>query len=155
MVDYPELAHRHPIALGFLMRPKLNSGKLGGRQMREYWLYDKRALSRIAALIAEEFGANLSHDSENRFEWFEGESEREGLRFNISRAHTESRTVPTNPARISLTGSEYRDANMTTIGDRLARCLRAEVQFGDVSYLGGDDFRFDAHRTFLPDPASP
>jgi hypothetical protein len=122
--------------------------------MREYWLYDKRALSRIASLVADEFGATLSHDYENRYEWFEGDSEREGLRFNISRAHTESRTTPTNPARISLTGPEYRDANLTMIGDRLARCLRSEVFFGNVSYDGGDDFRFDAHRTFLPDHKS-
>ena len=123
--------------------------------MREYWLHDKRTLSRIASLVATEFGATLSHDSENRYEWFEGNSEREALTFNISRAHSESRTAPDNPARISLTGSQFLDANIPNIGARLARCLRAKVLFGDVSYLGGDDFRFDVHKTFLPDHESP
>jgi hypothetical protein len=122
--------------------------------MREYWLCDKRPLARIANLIGDEFGATLSGDHENRYEWFDGESERDGLKFNISRAHAESRASPTNPVRISLSGPEYRDANLIIMGARLARCLQARVSFGDVSYGGGDDFQFDEHRAFLPDPKS-
>jgi hypothetical protein len=33
VVDYHGLARRHPAALGLLMRPQLNGGTLGGRQM--------------------------------------------------------------------------------------------------------------------------
>ena len=127
---------------------------MAGDAMREFWLNDKRATSRIADLIAAEFGATLSHDSENRYEWFEGESKRDGLRFNISRSHTESRTAPTNTVRISVAGAEYGEAYLTIIGNRLAQCLQTSVLFGEVSYEGGDTFRFDQQRTFLPSPKS-
>jgi hypothetical protein len=54
--------------------------------MRELWLRDKRDLGQVAALLAREFDAQLEGDVENRYEWFEGKSEKYGLAFNISRA---------------------------------------------------------------------
>jgi hypothetical protein len=118
--------------------------------MNEFWLRDGRDLVDIADVIAREFAAMFTADSEDRYEWFEGQSETEGLKFNISRAHTQSRSAPGNPVRIHilLSTPEFREPNFEVLGIRLARCLESDVAFGDVTYVGGDHFRFHELRVF-------
>jgi hypothetical protein len=118
--------------------------------MREFWLSDRRDLAEIAAAVAREFDVALESDSENTFSWHDGRSEREGLAFNISRSHTRSRSSRTNPVRISVSGPRYTEAALSIIGRRLAGCLSAPVTFGTVTYLGGNDFRFEGSDVYVP-----
>jgi hypothetical protein len=119
--------------------------------MREFWLHDRRSLEQVSSIVEREFGAALSGDAENRYEWFEGQRQREGLAFNISRDHSVSRMAPGNPVRISLSGPAFREDSLPAIGARLARCLQQRIALGDVVYLGGDDFRFDERQAFEPE----
>jgi hypothetical protein len=72
------------------------------------------------------------------------------LRLTFHERHTESRDATTNPVRISLSGPGYIETALDSIGTRLASCLQDRVIYGDVTYLGKDDFQFTEHQSFLP-----
>lgn len=119
--------------------------------MHEYWLNDSRSLKEISGLVAVEFGADFEGDSENVYEWFEGANAALDLKFNVSRKHVEDRTEASNPVRISVSGSAYPRLGVDALGIRLATCLGASIKFGNVVYLGGDEFRFDQVRGYDPE----
>src|SRR5262245_60759869 len=76
-------------------------------------------------------------DYENVYEWFQATAP-DGLWLNVSRKHRDGEPDFAEPLRIMASG--YRSVD--ELGRRLAACLLTTVYYGEVEYLGGDNFRF-------------
>jgi hypothetical protein len=84
-------------------------------------------------------------DYENVYEWFEATAP-DGLRLNVSRKHRDGEPDFAEP--LCIRASEHRSTG--DLGRRLAACLLATVYYGEVEYLGGDDFRYSEVTRFEP-----
>ncbi len=104
-------------------------------------------MDEVANLFRSEF--HLSEpllDYENVWRWFEA-SAPDGTEFNVSRPHANGRERYEEPLHIRLTPLP---ADTDSFGQRMARILGAPVHFGLVEYVGGDDYRHTAHKTYEP-----
>jgi hypothetical protein len=116
--------------------------------MREFWFFSPLTLREVGEHLAGEFRfSDARFDCENVYEWFEVTAP-DGLRLNVSRKQPDDEPDPAEPFRVRASGFRHAD----DLGCRLATCLRTAVYYGEVTYLGGDDFRFDEAARFAPSP---
>jgi hypothetical protein len=114
--------------------------------MREFWFFSTLTLKEVGERLGGEFPfSDAKFDCENVYEWFEVIAP-DGLRLNVSRKHPDEEPDPTEPFRIRA--SNYQSVD--DLGCRLAACLRTTVYHGEVTYLGGDDFRYSEATRFEP-----
>ena len=123
----------------------------------EFWCYSNLSLAEVFEKFRCCFPVNeddFIHDAENVWEWFDGNTADNGIGFNISRPHEcvddeglESQPIANEPIRFSLLIHNFEEST-GGIGSRLATALGVDVNFGQVVYLNGDEFRFQILETF-------
>ena len=96
--------------------------------------------------FARRLPSDAKYDCENVYVWFEV-TVPDGLRLNVSRKQpVDEDSEADEPFRIRASG--YRKVD--ELGNRLAACLRTTIYYGEVTYLGGDDFRYKEATRFEP-----
>ena len=127
----------------------------------EFWCYSALSLTDLFEKFRSSFGiddGDFTHDAENVWEWFEGNTPDSRFGFNISRPHEdlddlglETRPIASEPIRFSI---RIRDAKTSAdeIGLRLAAALGVEVHTGAVTCVRGDEFEYRSSKTFQPMP---
>jgi hypothetical protein len=114
--------------------------------MTEFWTFSALELGEAGVRLKHEFrSSDPEFDAENLYHWFDVTAP-DGLRLNVSRKHGEGQSDVAEPLRIRASGYRSFDDR----GRRLATALRTTVYYGDVEYLGGDDFRYDAVTQYEP-----
>jgi len=114
--------------------------------MEAFWCYSPLTIQQAMERLQGEFRfLSAEYDYENVYEWFEVTSP-DGLRLNVSRKHRDGEPDFADPVRISA--SAYQSAD--SLGDRLAICLGTTVYYGQVTYLGGDEFSYNEASRFEP-----
>ena len=124
----------------------------------DFWCYSDAPLDELFSRFRESFPvdeAGFVHDSENVWEWFGGLTADQSIGFNITRPHEdvdefglERRPIPNTPVvfRLLLDGSEA----FVDVGQRLSGALGIEVHYGKVTYVRGDEFKFEVEQSFPP-----
>ena len=114
--------------------------------MTEFWAFPAVELDVIGERLRVEFrSSDPEFDAENLYHWFDVAAP-DGLRLNVSRKHRGGQSDFADPLRIRASGYHSPD----DFGRRLAACLRCIVYYGEVEYLGGDDFRYVAAIRYEP-----
>jgi len=115
--------------------------------MQEFWFLSLLTLKEVGERLGEEFQfSDAKYDCENVYVWFEV-TVPDGLRLNVSRKQpVDEDSEADEPFRIRASG--YRKVD--ELGNRLAACLRTTIYYGEVTYLGGDDFRYKEATRFEP-----
>ena|SRR5579871_6649610 len=114
--------------------------------MNRFWFFSLLTLEEIGERLGREFQfSDARFDCENVYEWFEVTAP-DGLSLNVSRKHADEEPEPDEPFVIIASGYRHVD----DFGVRLAACLRTIVYYGEVTYLGGDDFRYNEVTRFEP-----
>ena len=114
--------------------------------MTEFWAFAALELTEVGERLRNEFRVcDPKFDYENLYHWFEIAAQ-DGLPLNVSRKHRDGQSDFAEPLRIRASG--YQSAEDE--GRRLAICLRTAIYYGDVEYLGGDDFRYVAEICYEP-----
>lgn len=114
--------------------------------MESFWCVLPHTIKEVGYRLVEEFRLpDAECDYENVYEWFQATAP-EGLWLNVSRKHRDGEPDFVEPLRIMASG--YRSVD--DLGCRLATCLRTIVYYGEVEYLGGDDFRYNETTRFEP-----
>jgi hypothetical protein len=114
--------------------------------MHEFWTVLPLTIKQVGERLTGEFGlSDPECDYENVYEWFDATAA-DGLRLNVSRKHRDGEPDFAEPLRIRASG--YRSVD--DLGRRLAGCLRTIVYYGEVEYLGGEEFHYHAGIRFVP-----
>ena len=115
--------------------------------MKRFWSSPRLTLEAVGERFGEEFElSDAEFDCENVYEWFEVTAAN-GLRLNVSRKH-QGDGEPDFDEPLVIIASGY--GSVSDLGYRLAACLRTTVYYGDVAYLGGDEFRYSKEARFDP-----
>ena len=114
--------------------------------MKRFWSLSRLTIEEAGERLSREFrSTDPEFDCENLYEWFEITSP-DGMRLNVSRKHVGGEPDFDEPVCISA----YGGPNVNDLGRRLAVCLTSTVYYGEVSYLGGDEYRFVEETRFEP-----
>lgn len=114
--------------------------------MQRFWFFSLLTLKEVGERLGREFQfSDAKLDCENVYEWFEVTAPN-NLRLNVSRKHPDEEPEPDEPFVIMASG--YR--RVDELGGRLAACLRTTIYYGEVTYLGDDDFRYNEATRFEP-----
>ena len=106
-----------------------------------FWFTSERQLEDLWRTIAAELKAKtVNHDHENVWEWIEAKSKNGMYQFNISRKHRDTQ-YPVH-IKVSCLGQEPTSSQRDELGKQLAKALKAEIKYGVVKYLEGNEFQF-------------
>lgn len=120
----------------------------------EFWCRSPLELGEVFAQFSKAFPAGeFTHDTENVWEWFCGQTDDALIAFNITRQWDEE-GIPDEPVRMSLRFAEA-SISIGAIGHRLAEALGTDVHTGKVCEANGNEFAFDAAHTFRAPPFGP
>ncbi len=126
----------------------LFTDKSEGSAALSFWFHSEQELSELWELIAAELKIESeSHDHENVWEWISAESKSGMYRYNISRKHNDY-SFPVQ-IKVSCLGSPPSSGKLEKLGRQLAEALKADIKYGSVKYLKGNDYEFKEEGQFV------